>query len=100
VLLIVPPRRHTITATIAGAGRGRHLAQFLRRVTRKHHFASFRDMSHLLKAVSSAGAAFALVALITGAMPPLSPHWRAADLHQATPQARPAAFSLLRGGKG
>jgi len=54
-------------------------------------------MSHLL----NAGAAFAL---ITGTMPPLRPHWRAvaADLHQATPQAkvRAAFFSLFQGGKG
>jgi hypothetical protein len=54
-------------------------------------------MSHLLKA----GAAFAP---ITGTIPPLSPHWRAvaADLHQATPQAKvkAAVFSLLQGGKG
>ena len=99
VPLIVPPRCHTITAAIAGAGPGRRLAQFLRRVTRKHHFASFRDMSHIL----NAGAAFALVALITGILPLLSPHRRAvaADLHRATPQAKvkAAVFSLLQGGK-
>jgi hypothetical protein len=57
-------------------------------------------MSHLLKA----GAASALVALITGTLPPLSPHWRAmaADLHQATPQAevKAAVFSLFQSGKG
>ena len=57
-------------------------------------------MSHFFKA----GAALVLAALITGTMPPLSPHWRAvaADLHQAAPQAKvkAAVFSLLHGGKG
>ena len=73
---------------------------FLRCVTRKHQFASFRDMSHIFKAAT----AFVLVALVTGTMPPLSPHWRAvaADLHQAAPQAKvkSAVLSLLQGGKG
>jgi hypothetical protein len=57
-------------------------------------------MSYLLKA----GMAFALVALITGTMPPLSPHWRAvaADLHQAMPQAKvkAAVLSLFHSEKG
>ncbi len=37
-----------------------------------------------------AGAGIAIAALIAGAVPPLSPAWRAvaADLHQAEPQAR------------
>ena len=52
-------------------------------------------MSHIFKA----GTAFVLALLITGTMPPLSPHWRAvaADLHQAKPQAKvkAAVFSLL-----
>ncbi len=54
-------------------------------------------MSHIFKA----GTAFVLVALITGTMPPLSPHWRAvaADIHQAKPQAKvkAAVLSLIRG---
>jgi len=57
-------------------------------------------MSHIFKA----GAALVLVALVTGTMPPLSPHWRAvaADLHQAQPQAKvkAAVFALLHGKKG
>jgi hypothetical protein len=57
-------------------------------------------MSHIFKA----GAALVLVALVTGTMPSLSPHWRAvaADLHQAQPQARvkAAVFALLHGKKG
>jgi hypothetical protein len=57
-------------------------------------------MSHILKA----GAALVLAALLTGAMPPLSPHWRAvaADLHQAEPQVKvkAAVFALLDGKKG
>jgi hypothetical protein len=57
-------------------------------------------MSHLLKA----GSAFALVALTTGTVPPLSPHWRAvtADLHQAMPQAKvkAAVMTLFHGEKG
>jgi len=57
-------------------------------------------MSHIFKA----GTAFVLAALITGTMPPLSPHWRAvaADLHQAEPQAKvkAAVFALLDGKKG
>lgn len=65
-------------------------------------------MSHFLKAFLKAGSAFALVALITGTVPPPSPQWQAADLHQATPQAKVKAAvsslfqagSLLHGGKG
>jgi hypothetical protein len=61
-------------------------------------------MSHLLKAPFNIWAAFALAALITGTMPPLSPHWRAvaADLHQAMPQAKvkAAVLTLLHGRKG
>ncbi|MBA2587951.1 MAG: hypothetical protein H0U98_04925 [Alphaproteobacteria bacterium] len=61
-------------------------------------------MSHIL----NAGAALVLVALVTGTMPPLSPHWRvmAADLHQARLQAqvksrvKAAVFALLHGKKG
>src|SRR3954466_7028579 len=80
--------------TGCGAGPAR-LAQFLRRVTRKHQFASFRDMSHIFRA----GTAIVLIAVITGHMPSLSPRWRAvaADLHQAKPQAKvkAAVHSLL-----
>jgi hypothetical protein len=57
-------------------------------------------MPHFLKA----GAGFALVALLTGSLPPLSPHWRAvaADLHQAMLQAKvkAAVLTLLHGRKG
>jgi hypothetical protein len=49
--------------------------------------------------IFKAGAAFFMVAVMTGALPPLSPHWRAvaADLHQAGPQAqvKAAVLSLL-----
>lgn len=54
--------------------------------------------------IFKAGTAFVLALLITGNMPPLSPRWRAvaADLHQATPQAKvkSAVFALLNGKKG
>ncbi len=57
-------------------------------------------MSVLFKA----GAAFVCAALLTGNLPPLSPHWRAvaADLHQAEPQAKvkSAVFSLFHTKKG
>jgi hypothetical protein len=57
-------------------------------------------MSYFFKA----GTAFLFAALITGTLPPLSPHWRAvaADLHQAQPQAKvkAAVLSLLAGRKG
>lgn len=57
-------------------------------------------MSILFKA----GAAFVFAALVTGSLPPLSPHWRvvAADLHQAEPQAKvkAAVFSLFHNKKG
>ncbi len=57
-------------------------------------------MSHIFKA----GTAFALALLVTGTMPPLSPHWRAvaAELHQAQPQAKvkSAVFVLFHGKKG
>jgi hypothetical protein len=43
-----------------------------------------------------AGAAFVAVALATGTLPPLSPHWRAvaAELHQAQPRAKVKAGFL------
>jgi hypothetical protein len=43
-----------------------------------------------------AGAAFVAVALATGTVPPLSPHWRAvaAELHQAQPRAKVEAGIL------
>ena len=51
-----------------------------------------------------AGAAFVFAALLTGNIPPLSPHWRAvaADLHQAQPRAKvkAAVFSLFHNKKG
>ena len=54
--------------------------------------------------IFKAGAAFFIAAVMTGALPPLSPHWRAvaADLHQAEPQAKvkAAVFGLLHGKKG
>jgi len=54
--------------------------------------------------IFKAGVAFVLAALITGNVPPLSPHWRAvaADLHQAEPQAKvkAAVFSLFDSKKG
>jgi hypothetical protein len=57
-------------------------------------------MSQIFKA----GLAFVFAALITGTLPPLSPHWRAvaADLRQAQPQAKvkAAVLSLLAGRKG
>jgi hypothetical protein len=45
-----------------------------------------------------ASTAFVVVAPVTGNLPPLSPHWRAADLHQARVKA--AVFSLFRNEKG
>ena len=75
------------------------VAQFLRCVTRKHQFASIRDMSHLFRAAT----AFVFAALITGQMPALDPHWRAvaADLHQAQPRAKveAAVLSLFARGR-
>jgi hypothetical protein len=43
-----------------------------------------------------AGAAFVAVALATGTVPPLSPHWRAVadELHQAQPRAKVEAGIL------
>jgi len=50
-----------------------------------------------------AGVACVAVALVTGTVPPLGPHWRAvaADLHQAEPQAKVRAelHTLFHGGK-
>ena len=95
---MAPSRGDLNTGNAGGQAAPARLAQFLRCVTRKHQFASFRDMSHIFKA----GTAFVLVALVTGTMPPLSPHWRAvaADLHQAQPQAKVKAgrlFCSMRG---
>jgi hypothetical protein len=51
-----------------------------------------------------AGTAFLLVALITGHVPVLSPHWRAvaADLGRAQPEGRlkAQALWLFHGGRG
>jgi hypothetical protein len=46
--------------------------------------------------ITQAGAAFVAVALATGAVPPLSPHWRAVadELHQAQPRAKVKAGFL------
>jgi len=43
-----------------------------------------------------AGAAFVAIALATGTVPPLSPHWRAVadDLHHAQPRAKVKAGLL------
>ncbi len=57
-----------------------------------------------MSVLCKAGAAFVVAALLTGNLPPLSPHWRAvaADLHQAQPQAKvkAAVFSLFHNKKG
>ena len=51
-----------------------------------------------------AGAAFVAVALVTGTVPPLSPHWRAVadELHKARPRAKMEAgiLSLFQDKKG
>jgi hypothetical protein len=57
-----------------------------------------------MQTLFKAGTAFFLAALITGHVPPLSPHWRAvaADLHQAEPQAKVkgAVLSMLHKQEG
>ena len=42
-----------------------------------------------MRIFTQAGAAFVAVALATGTVPPLSPHWRAVanDLHRAQPRS-------------
>ncbi len=54
--------------------------------------------------IFKAAAAFAIAALITGTLPPLSPHWRdvAAELHQAHAPGKVKAglVALLHQGKG
>ena len=57
-----------------------------------------------MQTLFKAGTAFFVAALMTGHMPPLSPHWRAvaSDLHQAEPQAKVkgAVLSMLHTAKG
>lgn len=49
-----------------------------------------------MRIITQAGAAFVAVALATGTVPPLSPHWRAVadELHQAQPRAKMKADFL------